>query len=184
MHNIIERVKALYWGTSECWAEDILAAIEIAERHHRHKPVVEQPIDNLLERHRFSKDYARLHQDLAYGSTTWSPLASGLLTGKYKSGIPRDSRGANEGLEWLQEKLTDKGRLAKVSALEPLAREMGGSLAQFSLAWCLQNPCVSGVLTGATRSEQLHENMKAVDFVGRFTPELMDEIDRVLGIEE
>jgi voltage-dependent potassium channel beta subunit len=179
MHNIIERGKALYWGTSEWEAADILKAIEIAERHHLHKPVVEQPVYNLFEQHRFSEEYDPVYQDCGYGSTTWSPLASGLLTGKYNEGIPDDSRGARKELDWLQEKLTDTERLAKVSALKPLAEQMGASLAQFSLAWCLQNPYVSTVMTGASRVEQVHENMKAIDFVESFTPDVMQEIDRI-----
>ena len=183
MHNIIERGKALYWGTSEWEAADILSAIDIAERHHLHKPVVEQPIYNLFERHRFSPDYQRLFQDYGYGTTTWSPLASGLLSGKYNDGIPADSRGALESLDWLQEQLTDAQRLAKVSALKPLAEQMGASLAQFSLAWCLQNPYVSTVMTGASRVEQVHENMKAIDFVDSFTPDVTNEINRIFGIE-
>jgi len=183
MHNIIERGKALYWGTSEWEAADILSAIDIAERHHLHKPVVEQPIYNLFERHRFSPDYQRLFQDYGYGTTTWSPLASGLLSGKYNDGIPADSRGALESLDWLQEQLTDAERLAKVSALKPLAEQMGASLAQFSLAWCLQNPYVSTVMTGASRVEQVHENMKAIDFVDSFTPDVTNEINRIFGIE-
>ena len=182
MHNIIERGKALYWGTSEWEAADALTAIEIAERHHLHKPVVEQPVYNLFERHRFSPDYTTLYGDYGYGSTTWSPLASGLLTGKYSEGIPDDSRGARTELDWLQKDLTDSERLAKVSALKPLAEQMGASLAQFSLAWCLQNPYVSTVMTGASRVEQVHENMKAIDFVDSFTPDIMNEIDRIFGI--
>ncbi|MDH3276238.1 MAG: aldo/keto reductase [Gammaproteobacteria bacterium] len=181
MHNIIERGKALYWGTSEWEAEDILSAIEVAERHHLHKPVVEQPVYNLFQRHRFGPQYERVYRDYGYGSTTWSPLASGLLTGKYRKGIPGDSRGAVEGLGWLQKELTDAEKLAKVSALEPIANSMGASLAQLSLAWCLQNPRVSTVLTGASRVEQVRENMKALDFVDSFTPELMNEIDRIFG---
>ena len=183
MHNIIERGKALYWGTSEWSAADISSAIEIAERHHLHKPIVEQPIYNLFERHRFAAEYEHLYSDSGIGSTTWSPLASGLLTGKYKAGIPGDSRGALEGYGWLQEQLTNSDRLAKVAALEPLAEQMGASLAQFSLAWCLQNPHVSTVMTGATRVEQVHENMKALEFVDCFTPEVMQEIDRIFGVE-
>ncbi len=179
MHNIIERGKALYWGTSEWEACDVLSAIEIAERHHLHKPVVEQPVYNLFQRHRFGAEYDRLYKELGYGSTTWSPLASGLLTGKYQAGIPSDSRGALEGYDWLQGQLTDADSLAKVAALEPIAREMGASLAQFSLAWCLQNPHVSSVLTGASRVEQLHENMKAIKFIDSFTPDVMAAIDRV-----
>ena len=182
MHNIIEKGKALYWGTSEWEAAEILSAIEIAERHHLHKPVVEQPVYNLFERHRFNADYERLYQDHGYGSTTWSPLASGLLTGKYNEGIPDDSRGALESFNWLQDQLTDAERLEKVSALKPLAEQMGASLAQFSLAWCLQNPYVSTVMTGASRVEQVHENMKAIEFVDSFTADVMDEIDRIFEL--
>jgi aryl-alcohol dehydrogenase-like predicted oxidoreductase len=144
MHNIIERGKALYWGTSEWEAADIVTAIETAERHHLHKPVVEQPVYNLFEQHRLGPDYKAVYEEHRLGSTTWSP-----------------------------------SRLAKVSALEPLAADMGATLAQFSLAWCLQNPYVSTVLTGASRVEQVRENMKALNFVDRFTPEIMNEIQRI-----
>ena len=183
MHNIIERGKALYWGTSEWEAADILSAIEIADRHHLHKPVAEQPVYNLFQRHRFGPDYDNLYRDNGYGATTWSPLASGLLTGKYNNGVPDDSRGAVEGLGWLRKELTDEERLAKVVALEPIAKQMGASLAQFSLAWCLQNPHVSTVLTGASRVEQVHENMKAIQVVDKFTPDVLRDIDRVFEIK-
>jgi voltage-dependent potassium channel beta subunit len=183
MHNIIERGKALYWGTSEWSAGDILAAIQIADRHHLHKPIVEQPVYNLFERERFGPEYDSVYEDYGYGSTTWSPLASGLLTGKYNEGIPEGSRGALAKYDWLEEQLTDKKRIARVAELEPLAKEMGATLAQFSLAWCLQNPYVSSVITGATRVEQVHENMKALDFVDSFTPEVMTEIERVFAGE-
>lgn len=183
MHNIIERGKALYWGTSEWEAADILSAIDIAEHHHLHKPIVEQPVYNLFQRHRFGSEYERVYRDRGYGSTTWSPLASGLLTGKYNAGVPSDSRGALEGYDWLLKELTDKQRLAKVAMLEPIAGEMGATLAQFSLAWCLQNPQVSTVLTGASRVEQVHENMKALEFVDCFTPDVMNEIDQVFREE-
>jgi len=183
MHNIIERGKALYWGTSEWSAGDILTAIQIADRHHLHKPIVEQPVYNLFERERFGPEYDSVYEDYGYGSTTWSPLASGLLTGKYNEGIPEGSRGALARYDWLEEQLTDKKRIARVAALEPLAKEMGATLAQFSLAWCLQNPYVSSVITGATRVEQVHENMKALDFVDSFTPEVMTEIARVFAGE-
>ena len=182
MHNIIERGKALYWGTSEWEAADVISAIEIAERHHLHKPVVEQPVYNLFERHRFGPDYNPVYQDYGYGATTWSPLASGLLTGKYSEGIPSDSRGAIREFDWLHEQVTDANRLAKVSALKPLADQMGASLAQFSIAWCLQNPHVSTVMTGASRVEQVRENMKAIDYVDSFTPDVMTEIDRIFEI--
>ena len=181
MHNIIERGKALYWGTSEWEAADILEAIDVAERHHLHKPIVDQPVYNLFEQHRFGPEYEPVYKEHGYGSTTWSPLASGLLTGKYQAGIPKDSRGDLKGFEWLQANLTDAERLAKVAALEPLAKDMGASLAQFSLAWCLQNPHVSSVITGASRVEQVHENMKALQFVEQFTPDLIEEIDRIFA---
>jgi voltage-dependent potassium channel beta subunit len=181
MHNIVERGKALYWGTSEWSAKEILSAIDIAERHHLHKPVVEQPIYNLFEQHRFGSEYETVYRDHGYGSTTWSPLASGLLTGKYNEGVPSGSRGALDGLEWLKEQLTDKEKHAKVAALQPLAKQMGATLAQFSLAWCLQNPHVSTVLTGASRVEQVHENMKAIEFVDKFTPDLMAEIEKIFS---
>jgi len=181
MHSIIERGKALYWGTSEWEAAEILEAIAIAERHHLHKPIVEQPVYNLLEQHRFGPEYEAVYKDHGYGSTTWSPLASGLLTGKYQKGIPADSRGAVQGYEWLQDGLQDAKRLAVVDALEPIAAAMGATLAQFSLAWCLQNPWVSSVITGASRVEQVHENMKALNFVAKFSDDVMTAIDEALG---
>lgn len=184
MHNIIEWGKALYWGTSEWSAAEIVAAIEIAERHHLHKPIVEQPVYNLFERHRFGPEYVRVYKEYGYGSTTWSPLASGLLTGKYQQGIPQGSRGALNGYEWLKEHLTNVEKLAKVAALEPLAQEMGATLAQFALAWCLQNPYVSTVITGASRVEQVQENMQALRFVDKFTPEVMARIDEIFGLVE
>jgi len=183
MHNIIERGKALYWGTSEWSATDILSAIQIAEQHHLHKPIVEQPVYNLFERHRFGPEYDTIYEDYGYGSTTWSPLASGLLTGKYNQGIPEGSRGAISKYDWLEEQLTDPVSIAKVVALAPIAEEMGASLAQFSLAWCLQKPYVSSVITGATRVEQVHENMKALEFVDSFTPDVMSEIDNIFSSE-
>ena len=181
MHNIIERGKALYWGTSEWEAAEIQAAIDVAERYRLHQPVVEQPIYNLFERHRFGDAYRHIYEEHGYGSTTWSPLASGTLTGKYQHGVPDGSRGSLESLAWLRDQIRDAGRLARVAALEPLAQEMGATLAQFSLAWCLQNPWVSTVITGASRVEQVHENMKAVEFIDRFTPEVVEALDRIFS---
>jgi voltage-dependent potassium channel beta subunit len=181
MHNIIERGKALYWGTSEWSAAEILSAIQIAENHHLHKPIVEQPIYNLFDRERFGPEYDAVYEDYGYGSTTWSPLASGLLTGKYNDGIPDGSRGAISKYDWLEELLTSPDRIAKVVALEPVAKEMGATLAQLSLAWCLQNPYVCSVITGATRVEQVHENMKALEFVDSFTPDVLGRIDAIFS---
>jgi voltage-dependent potassium channel beta subunit len=184
MHNIIEWGKALYWGTSEWSASEIVEAIQVAERHHLHKPVVEQPQYNLFERKRLEGEYVRFYREYGYGTTTWSPLASGLLSGKYQGGIPKDSRGALEGYEWLKDHLTDEGKLAKVAALQPLAEELGCTLPQLALAWCLKNPFVSTVITGATRAEQVHENMKAAEFAPKITPGMMERIDAIFGIEK
>jgi voltage-dependent potassium channel beta subunit len=183
MHNIIEWGKAMYWGTSEWAAAEIVAAIEMAERHHLHKPIVEQPVYNLFERYRFSREYERVYKEYGYGTTTFSPLASGLLTGKYNNGIPKDSRGALEGYDWLKESLTDAENIAKVRALEPIAEELDCTLSQLALAWCLKNPYVSTVITGASRVEQVHENMKAADVAPKLTPEIMARIDEIFGIK-
>jgi voltage-dependent potassium channel beta subunit len=184
MHNIIEWGKAMYWGTSEWSAAEIVSAIEIAQRHHLHKPIVEQPIYNLFARHRFSSEYERVYRDYGYGTTIWSPLASGLLTGKYNQGIPEGSRGALEGFGWLHDQLTDKERIAKVQALEPLAKELGCTLSQLALAWCLKNPYVSSVITGASRVEQVYENMKAAEVAPKLTPEILERIDQIFGVKQ
>ena len=181
MHNIIEWGKALYWGTSEWPATEIITAIEIADRHHLHKPVMEQPQYNMLVRERFEKEYARLFKDYGYGSTTWSPLASGLLTGKYNDGIPADSRGALKGYEWLHDTLTNADSIDKVKALQPVADELGCTLAQLAIAWCLKNTNVSTVITGASRVAQVHENLKAAEVAVKLTPEIMTRIDLILG---
>jgi voltage-dependent potassium channel beta subunit len=180
MHSIIEQGKAFYWGTSEWPAADIIAAIEIAERHHLHKPVMEQPQYNMLWRERFEKEYKRLFKDYGYGSTIWSPLASGLLTGKYNDGIPADSRGALKGYEWLLPRLTKTEEISKVKALQAIGADLGCNVAQLALAWCLMNPNVSTVITGASRVSQVHENMKALDVVPNLTPEVMERIEAVL----
>lgn len=184
MHNIIEWGKAFYWGTSEWSGAEIVAAIEIAERHHLHKPVVEQPVYNLFERHRFSREYERVYKDYGYGTTIWSPLASGLLTGKYSKGIPEGSRGALEGYDWLRDHLTDEQKLARVAALEPIAKELDCTLSQLALAWCLKNPYVSAVITGASRVEQVHENMAASEVPAKLTPEILARIDQIFEIKQ
>ncbi len=184
MHNIIEWGKALYWGTSEWSAAEITQAIEIAERNHLHKPVVEQPQYNMFVRNRMEGEYARFYKDYNYGSTIWSPLASGLLSGKYQKGIPKNSRGALKGYDWLKDSLTNKDKLAKVAALEPIAKELDCKLSQLALAWCLKNPFVSTVITGASRVEQVTENMKASEVVDKITPEIMERIDVIFGIKK
>ncbi|WKZ48261.1 MAG: aldo/keto reductase [Anaerolineales bacterium] len=184
MHNIIEWGKALYWGTSEWSADEIVSALHIAEKHHLHKPVTEQPQYNLFARDRFEKEYARVFQDYGYGTTIWSPLASGMLTGKYLKGIPKDSRANLKGYRWLQKRVKDKERLAKVRALQPIAKSLGCTLSQLAIAWCLKNPNVSTVILGASKVEQLQENLKADKFVSKLTPNILEKIDKAFDIEK
>jgi voltage-dependent potassium channel beta subunit len=165
MSDIVASGRALYWGTSEWAADEIRGAIEIAERHHLHKPVTEQPEYNLLARQRVEEEYARLFAETGYGATTWSPLASGLLTGKYRDGIPDDSRGALAGFGWLAKQMSDAAAVAKVEKLRPIADELGCSMAQLALAWCATNPNVSTVITGASRPSQVIENFGALDVI-------------------
>jgi len=183
MHNIIEWGKAMYWGTSEWAASEIVQAIEVAERHHLHKPVMEQPQYNMFKRTRFSPDYVRFYREYGYGATAWSPLASGLLSGKYGKGIPGDSRGALKGYEWLRDRLTNQEVNARIGALGPIAKELDCTMAQLAIAWCLKNPHVSTVITGASRVEQVKENMKAGEVAPRITADMLERIDQLLGVE-
>jgi voltage-dependent potassium channel beta subunit len=184
MHNIIEWGKAMYWGTSEWSAAEIVEAIAIAERHHLHKPVVEQPVYNLFERQRFSGEYVRFYREYGYGATTFSPLASGLLSGKYNNGIPKDSRAGRKENSWLRGSVTNEGNITKVQELEPIAMELGCTLSQLSLAWCLKNPFLSSVITGASRVEQVKENLRASEIAPKLTPEILKQIDTIFGVNE
>lgn len=179
MSDIIRQGKALYWGTSEWSASDIRAAWEIAERHHLHKPVVEQPQYHLFHRRRVEQDYARLYEDIGLGLTTWSPLASGLLTGKYRNGIPAGSRGALESMGWMREQLQDKARNDAVGRLAEIAAELGCSLAQLAIAWINRNPRVSTVILGASRIEQLQDNLGALAVRPKLTAEVVERIDAI-----
>ncbi len=181
MSDIVAGGKALYWGTSEWPATAIREAIEVADRHHLHKPVTEQPQYNLFQRERVEEEYADLFDEFGYGTTIWSPLASGLLTGKYRDGIPSDSRGALEGYGWLAEELSDPSNVAKVEKLRPIADELGCTLAQLALAWCTKNPNVSTVITGASRASQVVENFEALDVAPALTPEVLDRIDAAVA---
>jgi voltage-dependent potassium channel beta subunit len=181
MHDMIAQGKALYWGTSEWPAEAIQQACAVADRHHLHRPQMEQPQYHLFWRDRVEKEYARLYRELGLGLTTWSPLASGLLSGKYNRGIPAGSRMTLKGYEWLKEGVVTPERIEKVKKLEPVAADLGCSLAQLALAWCAKNPNVSTVITGASRAEQVVENLKAVDVLPKLTPEVMQRIDQALN---
>jgi voltage-dependent potassium channel beta subunit len=179
MSDMVRRGKALYWGTSEWAAADIRAAWDIADKHHLHKPVVEQPEYNLFHRRRVEQEYARLYADIGLGLTTWSPLASGLLTGKYKSGIPEGSRGAMESMAFLRERLTDPLKNEAVARLEGIAARLGGNVAQLAIAWANRNPNVSTVILGASRLSQLEDNLKALALTPKLTAEVVDEIDAI-----
>ena len=179
MSDLITQGKALYWGTSEWSAANIRAAWEIADRHHLHKPVMEQPQYHLFHRHRVEQDYARLYEDIGLGLTTWSPLASGLLTGKYKDGVPAGSRGTVETYAFLREGLTHPAKNAAVAQLAPIAAELGCTLAQLAIAWAAKNPRVSTVITGASRVEQLQQNLGALAVLDQLTPELLARIDAI-----
>lgn len=180
MDVIIKQGKAFYWGTSEWSAAEIALADAAARQYNLTPPTMEQPQYNLFTRNRFEKEYAPIFRDLGYGSTIWSPLASGLLTGKYSFGIPEDSRAALKGYEWLKNEVITSERIEKVKQLKTISDELGCSLAQMSLAWCLTNPNVSTVITGASRGSQVKENMKALDVIPSLTPEVLDSIEAVM----
>jgi voltage-dependent potassium channel beta subunit len=177
MSDIIDAGKALYWGTSEWNAADIRAAWEVADRHGWHKPVMEQPEYNLFHRKRVETEYARLYEDTGLGLTTWSPLASGLLTGKYRGGLPDGSRGTLQSMAYLRDGLLDPAKNAAVGKLEPIAKELGCDLAQLAIAWVAKNPRVSTVITGASKLSQLQSNLGALAVLDKLTPEVMGMID-------
>lgn len=179
MHDLIRQGKVLYWGTSEWSAAQIREAHAVAERHHLHKPIVEQPQYHVFHRTRVEQEYAPLYDELGLGLTTFSPLASGLLTGKYRAGIPEGSRGTIPDLAFLRPGLTDKQRNEAVGKLEAVARDLGGTVAQLAIAWCNKNPRVSTVILGASKRSQLEENLKAIELTSKLTPEALARIDAI-----
>lgn len=184
MDNLVRAGKVLYWGTSEWPAERIIEAHQVAEKHNLIAPTMEQPQYNLLHRERVEKEYAPLYDDYGMGTTIWSPLASGLLTGKYNGGIPEDSRLAQDGYEWLKESMlgddADK-KLKQVASLAPIAEELDCNQAQLALAWCLKNPHVSTVMLGASRLQQLQENMAALDVAERMDDATVKRIEAAVA---
>ncbi len=176
MSDMISANKAHYWGTSEWSGAEIAQAIAFANEHRLHPPVVEQPQYNLFERRRVEREYARLYEN-GLGLTTWSPLASGLLTGKYVDGIPSDSRASLKGYEWLRDVLTDPKRNATVREIGAIAERLGVTTAQLAIAWCASNPQVTSVILGASKVEQVTENLGALDALELLTPQVRDEIE-------
>jgi len=180
MDILVRQGKVFYWGTSEWSAAEILRAHGIAKENGLTPPSMEQPQYNMLWRRRVELEYLPLYKELGYGTTIWSPLASGVLTGKYNAGIPKGSRLDQPNLKWLGEMVLSDERIATVKKLEPVAKELGCTRAQLALAWCLKNPNVSSVITGASRAEQVKENLKAADFVKKLDDTLMKRIDVIL----
>ena len=185
MSDMITQGKALYWGTSEWSASDIKTAYDIADKYHLHKPVMEQPQYNLFHRKRVEEEYAPLYESMKLGLTTWSPLASGLLTGKYQSGVPKESRGAMQNMSFLLPSLTDPIKNETVAKLAILAKELGGNVAQLSIAWALNHQQVSSVILGASNISQLQDNLGALALKEKLTPEVLaaiTEITRAIDI--
>jgi voltage-dependent potassium channel beta subunit len=184
MDYLISQGKAFYWGTSEWSARQIAEAYHIARRERLVPPTMEQPQYNMFHREQVEKEYAPLYAEMGLGTTIWSPLASGLLTGKYSAGIPEGTRATLPGYEWLRQRFESeeaKRDIEKVKQLMPIADELGCSMAQLALAWCLKNPNVSTVITGASRPEQVIENMKALDVAPKLTDAVMERIEAILG---
>lgn len=181
MHNLILQGKILYWGTSEWSGQQITEAHLVAERYNLIPPTMEQPQYNMFEREKLENDYVPVFKNLGLGTTIWSPLASGLLTGKYIDGVPKNSRLAFEGLEWLKERtLGDETRLDKVVQLKDLAEELETTLAKLSIAWCAKNPNVSTVILGASKMKQLEENMEALEVLPLLTDDVLEKIEGIL----
>ncbi len=182
-NHVINQGKAFYWGTSEWSAQQIMQAYAIARQEHLIPPLMEQSQYNMFHRDRIEKEYHRLYTEIGLGTTIWSPLASGLLTGKYNQGIPKDSRANLEGYEWLRTRFTDekaKAQIEKVIKLASVAEIIGCTTAQLAIAWCLLNPNVSTVITGASKASQVKDNMKAIDIVDKLVPEVVETIEEIL----
>ncbi len=183
MHDLIQQGKVLYWGTSEWSAQQIMEAYSVARQYNLTPPTMEQPQYNMFHRQRFEVEYHRLYQEIGLGTTIWSPLASGILTGKYNDGIPEDSRANLDGYEWLHRRFTSvsgQEQIAKIRRLTMLAHDLGTSMTLLALAWCLKNPNVSTVITGASRPAQVEDNMQALTVVDLLSDDAMAQIEEIL----
>lgn len=180
MHNLIQQGKVLYWGTSQWSAAEIMEAHRVAQQYHLIGPTVEQPQYNMFERFKVEQDYLPVYKNVGLGTTIWSPLAAGFLTGKYNNGIPADSRLAIEGFDWLKDRWIQDAKLAKVKQLAVLADNLGVSLAALSIAWTIKNPHVTTAILGATKKTQLEENLKALEAVKLLSEEVITKIETIL----
>jgi len=181
MNTLIQQGKILYWGTSEWSGVEIMEAHRVAADYRLIGPSVEQPEYNLFNRHKLENDYLQVFKNVGLGTTIWSPLASGLLTGKYNNGIPEDARLSIPGFEWLKDRTFVEEKLNKVRAYQQLADELGCSMAALSIAWCVKNPNVTTAILGATKRHQLEENLKALNVLPLLTEEVMIKIDSIFG---
>ena len=181
MNHLIQQGKILYWGTSEWSAAEIMEAFMVAEKYRLIGPTMEQPEYNLFNRTKLEKDYLTIFKDLGLGTTIWSPLASGLLTGKYNNGIPEGSRLDDKRMEWLKNNIMNDNKIERVRNLQKVADELDTSLATLSIAWVISNPNVTTAILGATKKEQLEENLKALEVYPKLTPEIKDRIDNIMG---
>ncbi len=184
MNFLISQGLAFYWGTSEWSADQIVQAHSIARLYDLIPPAMEQPQYNMFTREKVEHEYTRLYTEIGLGTTVWSPLASGMLTGKYNHGIPQGTRISLEGYEWLREDFENKEatqKIEKVNQLTPIAKKLGMTMAQLAIAWCIKNPNVSTVITGASNPQQVNENIQAMDYMDKLTPEVMEQIETVLA---
>ena len=180
MNHLIQQGKIMYWGTSEWSGVEIMEAHRVAEKLRLIGPTMEQPQYNLFEREKIEKDFLEIYKNVGLGTTIWSPLASGLLSGKYNDGIPKGSRFALEGFDWLKERWVMDDKIKKVKKLSELAKKLHVSTASLSIAWCIKNPHVSTAILGATKKAQLLDNLKALDVVAMLTPDVMEKIETIM----
>lgn len=180
MNHLMQQGKILYWGTSEWSAAEIMEAHRVAAEYRLIGPAMEQPQYNLFERTRVEKDYLDIYRTTGLGTTTWSPLASGLLSGKYNDGIPKGSRLGLDGFSWLKDQWMQEDKLKRVKKLSELAQKLGISTAELSIAWCLRNPHVSTVILGATKKQQLLSNLKAADAIAKLGPDVLEKIEKIM----
>ncbi|WP_276132909.1 potassium channel beta subunit family protein [Polluticoccus soli] len=181
MNTLIQQGKILYWGTSEWSGAEIMEAHMVAREYRLIGPAVEQPQYNLFERYKMEVDYSTIIKNIGMGTTIWSPLASGLLTGKYNDGVPADSRLALEGFDWLKDRTLSEERIQRVKQLGSFANELGTNLSALSIAWCVRNPNVTTAILGATKEEQLKQNLEALELLPKLTPEVMTKIDEIMA---
>lgn len=180
MNHLIQQGKVFYWGTSEWSGVEIMEAHRIAEKYRLIGPAMEQSQYNLFERNKIENEFLEIYKNVGLGTTIWSPLAAGLLTGKYNDGIPKGSRFALEGFDWLKDKWVMDDKLKKVKKLSEFAAKLGVSTASLSIAWCIKNPHVNTAILGATKKQQLLDNLKSLDVVAKLTPEVMEKIESIM----